>query len=98
MYVGGGLLGEFLKLAVIVAFAPVLVVMAAQLLLSVFIAILPVFLLLVVIIGSAAGLSAGFVLRRRLPPPSREADAGYLPGPQPEPVRRPRGPGRRREE
>ena len=98
MSAGGGFLGDLLKIAFIIAFAPVLVMLALQLLLPVLIAILPILLLLAVVTGLVAGMTAGFVLRRRLPPPSRERDAAYLPGPPPDPVRRPRGPGRRREE
>ena len=81
----------FVKLVLILLFAPLLICLALSAVLGVLAAVLPWVIGLAVIAGLAAGVSAGFVLRRRLPPSIR--------GPLPpggasfagEPIRRPRG-------
>ena len=79
-------------------FGPSLALYALYVLAAMLVLLLPYLLILAVIVGITAGLAAGLVLRRRLVLPRRDA-AGDLPGgPAPDPVRRPRGPGRRREE
>jgi hypothetical protein len=81
----------FVKLVLILLFAPLLICLAFRAVLGVLAAVLPWVIALSVIAGLAAGVSAGLVLRRRLPPrirgplpPGGAAFAG-------EPIRRPRG-------
>jgi len=85
-----------IKLLFLVILAPVLVGIALQLVVGLAVAVLPWLIALSVIAGLAAGISAGLVLRRRLPPP----DAGPLLPPTTPlgsyRIRRPRGPVRRR--
>lgn len=79
------------KSIVLIILAPVLIGLATHALLVVIAVILPYVLALAAVVGIMAGLTAGLVLRRRLPLPSRGAE---LPIPPPEAVRRPRGPRR----
>lgn len=82
----------FVKFMLILIFAPLLICLALQATLGVLMAVLPWLIGLAVISGLVAGLSAAFVLRRRLPlrngggppPPGGASFAG-------EPIRRPRG-------
>jgi hypothetical protein len=83
----------FLKGVFVIIFAPVLIGLAVQAVLVLIAVVLPYVLALAAIVGITAGLTAGFVLRRRLPPPSRGGNY-ELPIPPPEAVRRPRGPRR----
>lgn len=78
----------------LLVFGPLLLVLAAQILLGLLVAILPWLIALAVITGVAAGLTAGLVMRRRLPPPGRALPGDYeVRG---EPIRRPRGRDRER--
>lgn len=81
----------FVKLVLILIFAPLLLCLLLQATIGVLAALLPWVIALAVIGGLAAGVSAGLVLRRRLPlrhggsfPPGGVSFAG-------EPIRRPRG-------
>lgn len=81
----------FVKFMLILIFAPLLICLALSAVLGVLAAVLPWVVGLAIVAGLAAGVSAGLVLRRRLPPRFR--------GPLPsggtvfggEPIRRPRG-------
>lgn len=82
----------FVKLVLLILFAPLLICLALSAVLGVLAAVLPWVIGLAIIAGLAAGVSAGFVLRRRLP---LRNGGGSLPhggtnfgG---EPIRRPRG-------
>lgn len=87
-----GLFEWFVKLVLLVMFAPLLLCLAFSAVLGVLAVVLPWVIGLAVIAGLAAGVSAGLVLRRRLPlrngggplPPGGASFAG-------EPIRRPRG-------
>jgi len=81
----------FVKLVLILIFAPLLVCLLLQAVVGMLVAVLPWVIVLAVVAGLAAGVSAGLVLRRRLPlrnggrlPPGGASFAG-------EPIRRPRG-------
>lgn len=88
----------FWKVVLFTAFGPLVAVMALHLVAAVLLVVLPYAIVLAAVVGVTAGLSAGLVLRRRLAPPRRGPEEALPVGPAPEPVRRPRGPGRRREE
>jgi len=80
------------KLVLILLFAPLLICLALSAVLGVLAAVLPWVIGLAVIAGLAAGVSAGLVLRRRLP--LRNGGGPLPPGGQfigQEPIRRPRG-------
>ena len=82
----------FVKLVLILIFAPLLLCLALSAVIGILAAVLPWVIALAVIAGLAAGVSAALVLRRRLPlrngggplPPGGASFAG-------EPIRRPRG-------
>lgn len=78
-----------IKLLFIVMLAPFLICLALQLLVGIAVAVLPWLIGFAIVSGVVAGLSAGLVLRRRLPPPRRDmtVPAGGIPR-----VKRPRGP------
>ncbi|MGH9463944.1 MAG: hypothetical protein ACRD1X_22300 [Vicinamibacteria bacterium] len=82
----------FVKLVLLLIFAPFLICLALSAVLGVLAAVLPWVIGLAVIAGLAAGVSAGLVLRRRLP---LRNGSGRLPpggaGFTGEPIRRPRG-------
>ena len=82
----------FVKLMLLLIFAPLLICLALSAVLGVLAAILPWVVALAVIAGLGAGGSAAFVLRRRLP--LRNGGGPLPPGGQfigQEPIRRPRG-------
>lgn len=82
----------FVKLVLLLIFAPLLLCLALQATLGVLAAVLPWLIALSVIAGLVAGLSAALVLRRRLPP--RNGGGPPTPGGAvfgSEPIRRPRG-------
>jgi len=81
----------FVKLVLLLIFAPLLVCLVLQATIGVLAVLLPWVIALAVVAGLAAGVSAGLVLRRRLPlrngvhlPPGGASFTG-------EPIRRPRG-------
>lgn len=80
------------KAALIAVVAPFLLCLTFQWVTAVLVAILPWLVGLAVVTGIVAGLSAGVVLRRRLPP--REMGRFPTPDSYGEPVRRPKGRGR----
>lgn len=86
-----GLFSWVVKGTLIVIFAPLLLCLALQGVGAVLAAILPWLVGLGVLIGAVAGISAGAVLRRRLPPPDTRRLAPDSYG---EPIRRPKGRGR----
>lgn len=61
------------KILVAVMVGPLLLCLAFQLVVGFLTAVLPWFILGSLVAGVAAGLSAGLVLRRRLPPPNGRA-------------------------
>lgn len=80
----------FVKLVLLLIFAPFLICLALSVVLGVLAAVLPWVIALAVIAGLAAGVSAGLVLRRRLP----LRNGGSLPPGGSfgqDPIRRPRG-------
>jgi len=79
------------KFLLIIVLAPVAIALVAQVAMVLVIAILPWLIALAVITGLAAGVSAGFVLRRRLPLRNggRLPPGGSFVGQ--DPIRRPRG-------
>ena len=82
----------FVKFMLILIFAPLLVCLVLQATLGLLAALLPWLIAFSVITGLVAGLSAAFVLRRRLP--LRNGGGPPPPGGQfigQEPIRRPRG-------
>ena len=82
----------FVKLMLLLIFAPLLLCLALQAVVGVFAAVLPWVIGLAVIAGLAAGVSAGLGVRRRLP--LRNGGAELPPGAPPlgaYRVRRPRG-------
>jgi len=87
-----GLFEWFVKLMLLLLFAPLLLCLLLQATIGVLAAVLPWVIALAVIAGLAAGVSAAFVLRRRLP--LRNGGGPLPPGGQfigQEPIRRPRG-------
>jgi hypothetical protein len=86
-----GLFSWVVKGTLIVIFAPLLLCLALQGMVAVLAAILPWLIGFAVLIGAVAGISAGAVLRRRLPPPDTRRVAPESYG---EPIRRPKGRGR----
>jgi hypothetical protein len=86
----------FVKAILFLIFAPVLACIALQITVAVLQTLLPWLILLALIAGAAAGIGAGFSIRRRLPPQN-----GRLYPPQGTPplmpyrVRRPRRGARR---
>jgi hypothetical protein len=83
------LIEGFVKFFLILLLAPIIFALAAQLALGILTAILPWLIAVAVVGGAVAGLTAGLVLRRRLPPPGRALPPSYeVRG---EPIRRPRG-------
>ncbi len=83
---------SIVKFLLFLIFAPVLLAVALQVWLAFLAAILPWLMLLAVIVGLTAGLSAAFVLRRRLP--TRNGGNPLPPGAPPlgpYRARRPRG-------
>ena len=84
-----------MKGLLIVIFAPFLICVAFQAIVAVIAIVLPWLIFLSVITGVAAGLTAGLILRRRLPPRrggGALTDGGQVP--PGEPIRRPRSRGR----
>jgi len=79
------------KGALILIFAPLLLCLALQGAIAILAAILSWLVGFAVLIGAVAGISAGAVLRRRLPPPDTRRLAPDSYG---EPIRRPKGRGR----
>lgn len=81
----------FVKLVLLLVFAPLLICLALQMVLGVLVVVLPWVIALAVITGLAAGVSAGLVLRRRLPLRNggRLPPGGSFVGQ--DPIRRPRG-------
>jgi len=78
-----------LKWLLVLIFAPVLACIALQLLVGMAAAVLPWLIVFSVVAGLAAGVSAGLVLRRRLPPRNDGSSSPSMPlGPYR--VRRPR--------
>jgi hypothetical protein len=93
---GNSLMDWVVKLIFFLTLGPCLIALGLhalsvtfQIILVFLMAILPWIIGFAVLTGLVAGLSAGFVVRRRLPPRNRE----YLP-PGVQAVKRPRGPGR----
>lgn len=87
-------MGFFWKLLLLLLFGPALLAIAAQLWWALVVAVLPWLIVLAILMGVVAGLTAGFVIARRLPP----RPDGHLLPPQapalgPWRVRRPRGGG-----
>jgi hypothetical protein len=82
-----GLFEWLLKLLFIVALAPFLLSLGISLGSAALMAFLPWLIGLCVLIGLTAGIAAGLVLRRRLPPPPNNR---FPPGEVPR-IRRPRG-------
>ncbi len=79
----------FVKGMLILIFGPILLCLVFQLLVGVFAAIVPWLILVGMVAGLTAGISAALVLRRRLPPRRPPGpDAPYLGSAR---VRRPRG-------
>lgn len=82
----------FVKLMLLLIFAPLLICLALSAVLGVLAVVLPWVIGLAVIAGLAAGVSAGLVLRRRLP--LRNGGGSLPPGGSfigQDPIRRPRG-------
>jgi hypothetical protein len=82
-----GLFEWLLKLLVIVALLPCALSLGWLLVTGLLVAVLPLVLGLCLLIGLTAGIAAGLVLRRRLPPPRSDQ---FPPGEVPR-IRRPRG-------
>ncbi len=76
----GRFLESVLKLILFMAFAPFLLALALHYFVLMLAAVLPLLVLLGAVAGVAAGLTAGLILRRRLPPPD---DGRALPPPFP---------------
>jgi hypothetical protein len=88
----GSLLDWLLKALIVLLLAPIVVGLALHFLGAVLAILLPWLIVLAVIAGSAAGVTAGLILRRRLPPrPGRHALPPDVPPLGPHRVRRPRG-------
>ena len=75
-----------IKLLVIVMLAPFLVSLAVSVAGAALVTLMPWIIGMAITIGAVAGLAAGLVLRRRLPPPPHRFPTGEVPR-----YRRPRG-------